>query len=277
MDDLKIQIVSTLNHKSSVNEINYAIGKIEKDSSLKKLNINIGVTDTQINNVVKQIASIQEKLNGLKPPKIAPDTVPIREVYTEIDKAVAKYKELGQVKINQNINPVTKELEGFQLQVTKANGEVEKLKFELASLKGIQGIEGYALTGRSITDNTGAIFERQLQQQQSINRTIEQRSQTLANQLQLYQRQAEIQVSSLKNNPNKIISSDQQTTLTNYLNNVRSLNIATPQLQQRMRQLALDYREVSSQAQTAGRMNMSFGESLQTAMEKFPINLYRWE
>lgn len=268
MADLQIRVTAMLDQNSSKTKIQSQLDEIAKG-----LKLTVGIDPKQLSEFNNQLKQIQQQFKQTSNTKIVTDqdVNKIKEVYTSIDKAVEKYSQLGTVKISQNLDPVTKELQSFQLQVTKANGEVDKLKFTLASLRGIQGVNGFVMTGQSSTNNTQAITERQLQQEQQINRTIEQRSQALANQLQLYQRTAEIQASALRNNPNKIISPEQDVALTNYLNNVRSLNVSTPQLQQRMRELGLDFREVSSQAQTAGRNSMTFGESLQTAMEKFPI------
>jgi hypothetical protein len=95
--------------------------------------------------------------------------------------------------------------------------------------------------------------------------------QTVANGLDSYKRQAEIQANGLMNNKNKVLSPDQTTALNNYLNSVKALNAATPQLQQRMQQLGLDFKEISVNAQQASYRSMSFGESFKTALSKFGI------
>lgn len=141
-NDLKISIVSTLDQAKSITEINRVIGQIAKDPALKTLSINIGVSDAQVSKVVQQIAQIQEKLKGLQPSdsalKIVPETA-FNEFYTSVDKAIEKYSQLGQVKISQDaIDPLTGQVEKFTLSVTKGAGEVEKFKFQLASLKGVQ-------------------------------------------------------------------------------------------------------------------------------------------
>jgi hypothetical protein len=154
--------------------------------------------------------------------------------------------------------------------------EVEKLRQKMLELNNAGVITNSSFARMSVVLN-GAETEAELNRiSQALNRVqdssrIRQQNQALEQQLQLYQRQAEIQVRALRNNPNKIISSDQQTALTNYLNNVRSLSTSNPELQQQMRQLGLDFREISSQTVTAGRNAMTFGQALQTAFEKFPI------
>lgn len=271
-NDLKILITGSLNQSATITEINRAISQIAKDPSLKKLNVNIAVSDTQIASIARQITKIQEQINN-KPIKIVPETN-FKEVFTSIDQAIAKYEQLGSIKVTKNFDTATGDLNTFTLQVTKATGEVDKLKFELASLKNIQ-VEGMAKafipTQSTTTDNTQAILERQLQQQQQINSVIDQRSQTLKDQIQIYQRQAELQATNLKNNPNKILSSDQQVALQNYLTSVRSLTSTIPNVQIQMRNLSQDFREISTQAETASSSSMTFGSALQQAFEKFPI------
>jgi TP901 family phage tail tape measure protein len=100
---------------------------------------------------------------------------------------------------------------------------------------------------------------------------IRQANQELEKQLELYKRSAEIQATALKNNNHKILSDDQKVSLQNYLNSVNALNVSTPQLQHTMRQLSLDFREVSASAETASHGQMSMLESFRTAMTKFPV------
>jgi TP901 family phage tail tape measure protein len=100
---------------------------------------------------------------------------------------------------------------------------------------------------------------------------IRQANQELEKQLELYKRSAEMQVTALKNNNHKILSDDQKVSLQNYLNSVRALNVNTPQLQHTMRQLSLDFREVSVSAETAAHGQMSMLEMFRTAMTKFPV------
>jgi hypothetical protein len=154
--------------------------------------------------------------------------------------------------------------------------EIEKIRQRMLELNNA-GIITNASLSRMSTVLNGAQTEAELNRiAQVLNRVqdsskIREQNVQLQQQLQLYQRQAEIQVNALRNNPRKMLTDDQQTALTNYLNNVRALNMQTPQLQQRMRQLGLDFREVSSQAYTMSNHAMTFGQAMQTAFEKFPI------
>lgn len=275
-NDLKILITGTLNTGATIGEINSALSSIE--GRINKLNVGINIDNKQLNDALKQITDIQSKLKTNNTTSIISeqDNKKIQDSLTTYDQAIAKAKELGSVKIsNDSINPLTNDVEKFTLTITKATGEVDKLKFELASLNGIQ-IDGkqnqiYMPTKSSSVDNTQAQLERQLQQEQEINKTVDQRSQALQQQISLYQRQAELQATNLMNNPNKTLSTDQQTSLQNYLNSVKSLDTETPNVQNQMKNLSQDFREISSSATDAGMHTMSFSEQLKTAFSSFSI------
>jgi hypothetical protein len=133
-----------------------------------------------------------------------------------------------------------------------------------------QGRERAALASQQAESKLNSVQAQQVSKNQEITKQIEQ-------QLALYQRQAEIQANALMNNPKKTLTSEQQLALQTYLTNVRGLNAEMPNLTQRQRELALDFREVSANAQTAAMHTHSFGDMLSQAFTKFPINLYRWE
>lgn len=89
--------------------------------------------------------------------------------------------------------------------------------------------------------------------------------------LDVYKRQAEIQATGLLNNKNKVLTPEQTAGINSYLNSVRALNASTPQLAERMKQLGLDFKEISVNAQQASYRSISFGEAFKTAISKFSI------
>jgi hypothetical protein len=127
-----------------------------------------------------------------------------------------------------------------------------------------QGRERAALASRQAESKLNSVQAQQVSKNQEITKQIEQ-------QLALYQRQAEIQATALMNNPNKALSAEQQMALQTYLTNVRGLNAEMPNLTQRQRELSLDFREVSANAQTAAMHTHTFGDMLSQAFTKFPI------
>lgn len=172
-NDLRIRIIGKLDTNLTTVEINKQLASIEK--KINKLKLSVNIDSSKFNNVLKEFTQVQNKLKNNKTSVVSDkDANKVKEIYSSIDKAVEKYKQFGSIKIDRSFNPATKELEKFQLTITKANGEVEKLKFQLASLKGAHGIDGFALTGRSTADNTAKIREQQMQQQQKISRQVTQ-------------------------------------------------------------------------------------------------------
>ncbi len=87
-------------------------------------------------------------------------------------------------------------------------------------------------------------------------------------QIELYKRSAEIQARTLQSSHSKTVNNAD---LNAYLNSIRQLNAQTPQLQHRMRQLALDFREVSGAARESARSSMTVMDAFRTAMVKFPV------
>ncbi|MED3562240.1 phage tail tape measure protein [Bacillus xiapuensis] len=153
---------------------------------------------------------------------------------------------------------------------------IDQLKTKLNELRQTGEISEKALSRLDASINSAktiAEIDKIRNRLNTLDDAVQSRQKTkeLEKQIALYQRQADIQANALRNNPNKILTGSQNAQLTNYLNSVNALNARTPDLQNRMRQLALDFREVSSQAQTAGRNSMTFGEAFSTAMQKFPI------
>jgi TP901 family phage tail tape measure protein len=240
--------------------------------------------------IEKEIEKINKKNKAMK------------DEEAEIGRLISDYQKLGQIQkeINKqdgkgnSKGTVEKYRDNFTDTVYKSNKDgnvtsvtttqnydqqrkaVEQLQTKLNELRQTGEVSEKTLTrlGNAINSaHSVAEIEKIRGRLNTLDSAVQSREKTkeLEKQLELYRRQAEIQVNALRNNPNKIISSTQDTQLTNYLNSVNALNARTPDLQNRMRQLALDFREVSTQTLTAGRNTMTWGQALQTAMQKFPI------
>ncbi|MFS0657345.1 hypothetical protein AB1L07_01805 [Niallia alba] len=274
MADLKVRITATLNTGASIGEINTAIAGIEKKIKSLKLNVDTGINEKQLAGIVKQIEAIKGKAS--KPAKVVDDkdVAKVKELYTSVEKAVAKYSQLGQVKVSQTINPLTNEVEKFNLAVTDAQGRVQKLYFENAKLnQSMQGLSGFGLVSKSSTDNTQATRERQLQTEQKINTTIQQQNDKLARQLEIFKEESRINARNLTNR-NSNNSNFDQTGLNSWLNSVTQLNASTPNLNRQMENLRLQYRDISTQAASATEHQHSYNRSLGDAlvhMAKFAV------
>lgn len=154
------------------------------DKIFQELNTQISQTNGQLQNLVNKnnevansFASISSKTKGNK----LFDVNSFVEYNNAIDKIKEKYSQLGQVNVtNKSFNPITKELESFSISVEKADGVIQKLKYDMQT---VNGNKGFALNNFKEVDNTAKIREKQLQTEQKINRQIEQQNQRLNEQV----------------------------------------------------------------------------------------------
>jgi hypothetical protein len=168
-NDLRILITGKLNESATEKLI-----RGQLDSIQKKFNLEIGISDKQIKDIANQVNELKSKLGSTKTNIVDDkDASVAKEIFTSIDKAVEKYKQLGQVNLTKTLNPVTKEVEKFQLAISKADGTVEKLNFEMAKMNNIQGLDnGFILKSQKVIDNTADISEKQFQQIHKLQQEI---------------------------------------------------------------------------------------------------------
>jgi hypothetical protein len=185
-----------------------------------------------------------------------------KDNFTDVTYNANKNGQLTSTRTVENLDQQRKAVEGLnqQLLKLKETGEISE--------KTLTRMGNSINASKSVAEIEK--IRTHLNQLEDVAKT-KQNNQELQKQLELYKRSAEIQVTALKNNNHKILSDDQKISLQNYLNSVKALNTATPQLQHTMRQLALDFREVSASAQTASHGQMSMLDMFKTAMVKFPV------
>ncbi|WP_413381234.1 phage tail tape measure protein [Alkalihalobacillus sp. 1P02AB] len=273
-DNIRFLVTADLNKKLSTTEIQKSLDLIASN-----LDLNIGVSTKNIKDIQKQINQLQQQVlknNGLK---IIDDQSAIKEInqskqgakelYTEVDKAVKRYSELGQVKVDKTIDPATKQVKEFQLNVEKANGTVEKLKFNLVSLSMPDGTlkNGFEESSRKLVDNTQKIAEQQLQNRQKTEQAIKKENQLLNEQLQIFKQKQTLQAQELTR---KYPSVD-KAALDAQLASVNRLRADTPRLKHEMDKLALSMRQVGVDARKTTAETNSLSYVISNAMKKFPI------
>jgi len=274
-DSLKILITAQLDENTSKNTIQKQLNTIQN-----KLNLTIGIDAQQINQIANQVKQLQSQFEKQsKGIKIIDDENVISsvnqikkgmpEIYTSIDKALEKYKQFGQVKIEKSFDPVTRELNGFTLQLQKAQGLIEKIKLDLVQLKMPDGTQDvFQVTNRKIVDDTEKIREKQLQLEQKIGTQVQKQNEKLQHQLEIFKRQAEINAKNLQRRYGDTVDAS---ALNNYLASVRSLNASTPDVKRKMDELNMTFKEISANVKSSSSHVLSFGEALQTAFIKFPV------
>jgi predicted phage tail protein len=273
-DLLKILISAKLDENLSQRTIQDQLNKIQN-----KLNLTIGIDVKQINQIANQVKQLQAQFEKQsKGVRIVNDEETLKnlnqikkgipEIYTSIDKALEKYKQFGQVKIEQIFDPVTKELTAFNLQLEKAQGVVEKIKFDLIKLQMPDGNiqNAFQVANRKIIDDTEKLREKHLQIEQKVDAQMQKQNEKLQHQLDIFKRQAEINVKNLQRRYGDAVDNK---ALKNYLENVRSLSVETPNLKRKMDELNITFKEISANVRSASSYVLSFGEAFKTAMVKF--------
>lgn len=270
---LKILITAQLDENASKDTIQKQLNTIQS-----KLNLTIGIDAQQISQIANQVKQLQTQFEKQsKGIKIIDDENVISsinqikkgmpEIYTSIDKALEKYKQFGQVKIEKSFDPVTRELNGFTLQLQKAQGLIERIKFDLVQLKMPDGTQDvFQVTNRKIVDDTEKIREKQLQLEQKIDTQIQKQNEKLQHQLEIFKHQAEINAKNLQRRYGDAVDTN---ALNNYLASVRSLSTSTPDVKRKMDELNMTFKEISANVKSSSSHVLDFGEALKTAMVNF--------
>lgn len=167
--DLRILITAGLDGIGSQREIQKNLDAISKN-----LELNVGIDTENIGKIQKQIDSLKSQLskNG-QGVKIIDDKDAIasinqgkkgiRELYTDIDKAVDRYRQFGRVKLDKTFDPLTRQLNGFNMSIDRGSGLVDKLRLDLVKLGDVTGKDGFEVVSRKQLDDTQRATEKQLQ------------------------------------------------------------------------------------------------------------------
>jgi TP901 family phage tail tape measure protein len=308
VEDLKIKIIGSLDSKKTTDSMQSQLNEIEK-----KLNIQIGVDTKMIENLGKQINQIQQTVTQQsKGIKIINDKEIIKnldnvqnkvnQTFTSVEKAVKEYSKFGTVKVDTKLDPITKEVQNFTLNVKKADDTIEKMKFNLANIdtgKGIQKI--FERTDLKNVDNTQAQREKALQSEHQLRQKVQQDTiknqnelrkkeesyvnwflksvkereiqhnksyESMKNKLELYQKNAGIDANKLSQTHSRTVDGN---ALSEWQKSVSRLNADTPDLNNKLKHLSLEFKNIKANASEAARSSMSFGDMMSQAMIKFPI------
>jgi TP901 family phage tail tape measure protein len=296
-NNIKIALTATLNAGNSIGEINTAIKGIEKRVNALKLNIQVDDKVTHaLNNFTKQM---QAQAGNKGKVKIVDDgdVKKSKEVFTTVDHAVDKFKQLGQVKISKIFDPLTNELKAFNLEIQRTDGLIDKLKFKQASATGMHGVNGFVLTGQTQNDKRAletqkalstmlqnrAKEERKLAEEQAkaVNKNIEQKqkeiekqkqvSEEIKHQISLLQQKMQIEATNLTRRygdaVNKNALNNQLSQVMNPPTNFNSLK----EYNRWQQQVSLGFRDIASNARTSSSHVLTLGEAFKTAMTRFPV------
>lgn len=274
MADLKLLISGMLDEAATTTSINKQLVQIGKN-----LNISIGVNGNELDALAKKVGDLQKQINNSQP-TITPDidTKKIDKFESSWRKIVEDQKKYGTVSYSTSLNPVTKDVEKLSVSIEQTDGQIKKLKYELASLNNIevQGSNPYYLKSEELLDKTASIREKQLVQGNKINKQLDEENQKIAKQktdlehlVKLYQERARIQVSGLVNSYGKNVNND---ALDKYMEGLKNLPLDNvDSANKKMAELSVAYKSMSTNARIASKDSLEFGTMLSQAMTKFPI------
>lgn len=246
------------------------------DKIANELNVTIGVDTKTISKISSEVKHLQQKIaQQAKGLKVINDKETIkninkiqnktRELFTSVEKAVKEYSKLGKVEFEKKFDPLTKQMTSFTLNVTKANGEVSKLKYALTDIDTGNGIsKAYELISIKDKNNLQNVNEKILKQEQQIKSQIDKQNKSLKESISLFQRRAKLNV-------DKLVGRTDQQILDNYMKEVNSLSSKTPDVTSKMNDLSMKLKEISANAEPASHKMKTFGEQVSHAMNSMGV------
>lgn len=178
------------------------------NGSLKEpiaLTLNIETMQNQLKQVTDDLSKLKDQMNATtsdKPLLNSTATVnqgkEIKQTIDQIKEQLLSLKDVTTVKINSSdINQATKDMNSFTATVTKATGEIEKLKYAQSGQMDSESRNGMAtpiysqskITG--VTDNTQAFEAKQLQTEE--NALIEREDSLLTDAIALTKQDLDLQ------------------------------------------------------------------------------------
>lgn len=235
MKDLHILITTKLDETLSAAKINAQLKSPEFLSKINKIQISAELGSNELANIKKQMDTIQKQLQASgKGVKIIDDEEAIRNInkakkgvlqlYDSIDSAAKKFSKFGTVKTDKMFDPVTKELKGFNLEIKKSDGLVERLKFKMVKLKELDGKSAFEQVSRKQTDK---VEETILKQNQKINKQREQQDkQETARLRKLVEERKKLRKELEGINRGGNISSDEYSKINRNINNPKTMKEA---------------------------------------------------
>lgn len=132
MDELVIKIKGSLNRDLTRSEIQ---GQL--DGLGTELSVNIGKADQkQLDGLASQIKQLQNDIaKGAKSTIIFDEgktNKNAKEIQLQIDDIIKKYQQLGTITTKKIFDADTGNIKGFNIEIEKANGLVEKLRYQLS-------------------------------------------------------------------------------------------------------------------------------------------------
>ncbi|MBX0320208.1 phage tail tape measure protein [Shouchella clausii] len=306
----KLLITAGINEGASIGDINKSIKQMQSQVDKFKVKLDFNFDKA----VIKQMESLTKQFDKIQRQAIESGKVIETAMFPDGTRVTRNFsngvqsdfydivKQADNVKksmsdlhnIGQNITKTTEKLNSqldntYQLtnrveSKNKSNQKVVTETYE-SSIHGLKQILKYNAEGEMISqrtvqnvDKSNKMREREVQMRQKVSQQLEknkiteqQKTKELQHQIELYKRQAQINVQNLNRTHGPQVD---KTAIDGYLRQVSALSASTPNVSQKMKELEVGFREISTSAKDATASlgkNMSAVDSLREAMIKFPI------
>ncbi|WEG18489.1 phage tail tape measure protein [Alkalihalophilus pseudofirmus] len=303
--DIRFLITAGINQGASVSEINTSIKQLQKVVNRKQLNLKINIDQ----NALKQIEMFNTRMKAvgdqaLNTRKVVEEALlpsGVKVARTHYEGIGGAFEEIekkarGTVgamsQTSQSVREASRDAKQFadqSIQLDKqrerALQEEQKIRYNLNKQQQAErerNLRYEQATRQAIQQRSqqeANARERNLRYEQQTRRLVEEaarkereKTAELQRQLALYQRQAQVNVQNIRRTHGTTVD---DAGLRAYQSQVRALSTSTPNLQNAMRSLNMQFTELSANAKTAAgaleQSGMGVTEMMRTALVKFPI------
>lgn len=263
-ENIGILISSKINEEESIRTINTQLTTMGQKINKLNLSVDLSKMEQSFDKIFKSIDSINKLTEQLNKANIQHEEI-LKKVGTSTQNIVKSNQQVTESIKEQN--KALREQDGLAQRQLKYNSE-GKLKNRTDTYKygNITEVETYSakdeLLGRKVVNN----IEKE---NKEINKLLQERAK-LQQDLELFKREAENV--KLRNIDRRYgLENVDQQKLAEYLTAVRSLNMETPNLRQKMKELNLQFRELGESVQESGSHTLKFSDSMLTALKRFPV------
>ena len=270
----KLDIMVDINFKDTAVTLDAKLAKLIK--SMKNKKISIGVDQKALSKEFTVLKNkYQKALNSInKTAKIEVNSTNFTATANEIQNAL---REMGSIKINSKIDVATGATKGFNVELKKANGLIDKMGYEL------QENGKYMLVSNSILNKQDDIRNSGLAEAVAINHKLEiSKMKQLAidtkatnrtkTQIALIQQELSIKMANLKARYGSLVNLQKMTALQSKLASLTAatgVNVAS--LRMEYKALEMSAKTSSTALRMANKDAMGLGDAFGQAFTKFPI------
>ncbi|WP_212963894.1 phage tail tape measure protein [Siminovitchia fordii] len=309
-EELQIKVVGSLDANATQQKIQQQLNKIKDTAIELKIDNKALSIIKEFNDGFKQLEKVAKNSGKVIEEAIMPDGTKVKRTFfdgldKEFSETTKKAKNMGKTmtdsfgnakttvdQLRQGFSQLTKESERFNASQQKISGTIQaqsdlgnrRIKISTDNNGDVRGysvtqdykkdldlVEQMARAREKSALRVQAEEKKLLENQQKQIAINEKITRELREQLELKKRQAQINVSNLERRFAGNIPRETQDSLNKYLDSYKNLNEMTPNVQNRMKNLDMTYKELSETVKTAGNKTVSFAEQMSIAFQRIPL------